>query len=325
MSRETNRRTFLKSSLLTPAAVAMSMHGAGGEAAAQGAGSAPAASGGTLAQGKIGDLQISRVLLGGNLLAHFTHSRDLLYVYALTRHYNTEEKIIQTLALAEKHGVNTVCVNTFARVLATLKKYRYELGGKMQWLVYPVTPVEPGLEEYAKTVDEIIEAGADAIYLFGVHSDKLISEGKIDLIAQAVELVKERGVPSGVGAHDLKVIVECEKNKVPADFYVKTFHHHNYLSAPRPDEIKGPYSENPGYWCSDPKEVADFMAGVEKPWIAYKVMAAGAIPPKDAFGYAFNNGADHILAGMFDFEIEEDVGIAKTALANVSRTRPWRS
>ena len=25
--------------------------------------------------------------------------------------------------------------------------------------------------------------------------------------------------------------MECEKQKVPADFYIKTFHHHNYPSA----------------------------------------------------------------------------------------------
>jgi len=47
-----------------------------------------------LPQGKIGDLQVSRILLGGNLLAHYTHSRDLRYVYNLTGHYNTKEKIV---------------------------------------------------------------------------------------------------------------------------------------------------------------------------------------------------------------------------------------
>ena len=163
MSKETNRRTFLKGSLLTPAAVALSMHGAKGEASEQSTRGNAAASGNALPKGKIGDLEISRVLLGGNLLTHFTHSRDLLYVYTLTRHYNTEEKVMETLALAEQHGINTVCVNTWPKVIEGLKKHRYELGGKMQWLVYPVTPVEPGLEEYTKTIDQIIEDGADAI------------------------------------------------------------------------------------------------------------------------------------------------------------------
>jgi len=86
-----------------------------------------------------------------------------------------------------------------------------------------------------------------------------------------------------------------------------------------------PYSDIPGYWCNNPQQVIDFMQGVEKPWIAFKVMAAGAIPPNDAFRYAFENGADHLLAGMFDFEIAEDVRIARAVMDKVSRARPWRS
>ena len=62
-----------------------------------------------------------------------------------------------------------------------------------------------------------------------------------------------------------------------------------------------------------------------KPWIAFKVMAAGAIPPRNAFGYAFGNGADFILAGMFDFQIAEDARIARDVLSKLrSRARPWR-
>ena len=51
---------------------------------------------------------------------------------------------------------------------------------------------------------------------------------------------------------------------------------------------------------------------------------AGAIPPPDAFEFAFRNGADFILAGMFDFEIADDVQTAKNVLAKVKdRARPW--
>ena len=54
--------------------------------------------------GKIGDLQVSLMILGGNHLTHFTPSRDLKYFYRLTEKYNTEEKITETLSLAEQHG-----------------------------------------------------------------------------------------------------------------------------------------------------------------------------------------------------------------------------
>jgi len=331
MSKRLDRRRFIKESLLTSVGGALAMQVGGHRVSAQDvtkksttAPNQPAPKD-VLPAGKIGNLHISRLLLGGNLLTHFTHSRDLRYVYNLTAHYNTEEKIFETMALAEAHGVDTLVIHTAPGVMSMLKKYRYERGGKMKWIICPTAPIDAQLKAYGKQVRQIIEEGTDAIYLWGVHGDNLVSQGKVDLIAKAVEVAKDYGVPSGVGAHDLRVIIECEKNKIPADFYIKTFHHHNYPSGPKPNELTSVTREIPGYWCKNPQKVIDFMKGVEKPWIAFKVMAAGAIPPENAFQYVFENGADHILAGMFDFEIAEDALIASRVLTKVKRTRPWRS
>jgi hypothetical protein len=322
MTTQMNRRSFIKGTLLSSAALAVSRDSHG--QAQPKSDPAPAPSN-TLPKGKIGNLEVSRLILGGNLLTHFTHSRDLKYVYALAAHYNTDEKIMETIALAEKHGINTLSMHNPPHPMSVLRRYRKQ-GGTIQWIICPTAKVDETMQDYTEQVRELLDAGCEAIYLWGVHSDKLISAGRIDLIAEAVELTKRFGVPSGVGAHDLRVIIECEKNKIPADFYIKTLHHHNYPSAPKPDQIRGPYAEHPGYWCSDPKAVIDFMKDVKKPWIAFKVMAAGAIPPAGAFKYAFENGADHILAGMFDFEITEDVQIVKETLGAVQqRQRLWRS
>ncbi len=67
------------------------------------------------------------------------------------------------------------------------------------------------------------------------------------------------------------------------------------------------------------------MQSVKKPWIAFKVMAAGAIPPKDAFEYAFNGGADFVLAGMFDFEIVEDARLVREVFPRAKRRRPLQA
>jgi hypothetical protein len=326
-----NRRTLLKESLAATAAGALAWQAAAEDAVAAdapakpAAAQAPTAPANALPTGQIGKLQISRMLLGGNLLTHYTHSRDLRYVYNLAAHYNTDAKIMETMAVAERHGVNTLVIHNPPHAIEVLKKYRKE-GGKIQWIICPTATVVNGLEVYTAQVKELVDAGCEAIYLWGVSADALVSQRRIDLVAGAVEVAKKLGVPSGVGAHDLRVIEQCEQNKVPADFYIKTFHHHEYPSAPKPDQLKNPTAEVPAYWCKDPQATIDLMKNVEKPWLAFKVMAAGAIPPKNAFRYAFQNGADHILAGMFDFEIAEDVEIAKAAIAAAAtRARPWRS
>jgi hypothetical protein len=231
---------------------------------------------------------------------------------------------METLALAEAHGVNTLVIHTVPWALDVLQQHR-KRGGKMQWIICTTAEADDSMAAYSRSIQELADMGVDAVYLWGVRADQQSQQGRIDRIAKAVEIGKKHGVPSGVGAHDIDVIIQCEQNNIPADFYIKTFHSHSYPSAPRPEEIKGATAELPGYWCSDPQMVIDVMKEVKKPWMAFKVMAAGAIPPAEAFQYAFENGADHVLAGMFDFEIAADVEIANRVLTGLKRSRPWFS
>jgi hypothetical protein len=317
-----NRRSFVKSSLLGSAGLALTLNSQSEESVKPAA--TPPAASDALPKGRIGKLEISRLILGGNLLTHYTHSRDLQYVYRLAAQYNTDEKIMETLALAEKNGINTVSMHNPPHPISVLRRYRKERGGKIQWIICPTAPPEPDMVKYREHVEALAKDGCEAIYLWGVHADSLVAQGKIDLLAKAVALPKEFGLPSGVGGHSLDVVKACEKEGVKADFYIKTFHHHSYPTGPKPDEIKGAYSEFPGYWCANPQETEEVMKDVKVPWIAFKTMAAGAIPPKNAFRYAFNRGADFVLAGMFDFELAEDVQFAREAVASYQqRPRPW--
>lgn len=330
-SKPASRREFLNRSLLAAGAIAAVESGPRGHAAEPDAGATPppaAAKPGQVPCGTIGKATISRVLLGGNLISGCMHSRDLHYVGPLFRAYANEEKILETLKLAEEHGINTV----FETGAAFVDKYNRQCHGHMQFIPHiqvDVTQTEQALKDH---IQRQVDSGAVALYVWGVAGDSLVKAGAADRLAKAVELAKVHGLPVGVGGHSLLVPMECEKRQVPCDFYVKTFHSDEYPSA-TPKELRKEFmwlTGGPGWydnmWCINAEETIAFMKTVTKPWIAFKVLAAGAILPRQGFSYAFKNGADFIAVGMFDFQIKENCEVAsKLVRAFQDRQRPWRA
>jgi len=286
---------------------------------------------GGLPCGKIRDVSLGRLLIGGNLIGGWAHSRDLAYASKLFTSYNTEAKIFETLDLAQACGINTIQLDP--RHWPVLTKYNRSRTTEMQTMICIHL-----FADKAKMKEEIqrqIDLGATLLYSHGGVTDRYMMEGgKIDAIGQMVDLIKAQGVPAGVGGHSLKMPIACGKEKVDPDFYVKTFHIDKYWSA-TPKEARQEYdwmrggsrdhdANNDNMWCNNPQETAAFMETVNKPWVAFKVMAAGAIRPEVAFRHSYKSGADFIIAGMFDFQIETDVKIAIDSIRRTqSRKRPW--
>ena len=68
----------------------------------------------------------------GTFLNGFAHARDLIYVNKLVKSYHTEERVMMTLQLAEKCGINTLMA--IPGNMPILDKYRRETGGKIQFI-----------------------------------------------------------------------------------------------------------------------------------------------------------------------------------------------
>jgi hypothetical protein len=51
------------------------------------------------------------------------------------------------------------------------------------------------------------------------------------------------------------------------------------------------------------------------------VLAAGAIAPEDGIRYAFENGADFVCLGMFDFQVIKDINSCLDILADLGKRR----
>ena len=283
---------------------------------------------GAMPKGRIGNLEMSRLILGNNLIGGWAHSRDLIYVPSLFKAYNTREKIFETLWLAEQCGIDTMnCVNA---QFDFIHEYQRVIGGKIK----TITQIIGDPAKLREEIDRAIDAGTTTMYLQGAVGDRCVRDNRLDLLQDGLEYMKQQGYVAGIGGHAISTIRACEEAGLNPDYYVKTCHHDRYWSAhPRENRVEfavdGPRSLDHNEFHDNmfdlfPEETVAFMQTVQKPWVGFKVLAGGALLPQDGFKYAFESGADFLCVGMFDFQLVADTNIALEALAAATaRQRPW--
>jgi hypothetical protein len=334
-AREVDRRGFIKGSVVTSAGVALGLASfeeqnllakmaEGGNKPRESKGQ----TGDKMQYGQIKNLKISRVFCGGNLIGGWAHSRDLMYVSSLVKAYHTDDKVFQTFELAEEMGINTVLTNPVSD--RVINRYWNERGGKIQWFS---DCASGSLHEGIK---RSVDNGAHGVYVQGGVADGAVRDGKVAALGEALEYMRQFKVLGGLGAHDLETIKACVKTGLKPDFWVKTIHPDTYWSATPKENRKAfdvmgsPSKDHNQYhdnmYCRNPEETIEYMKGLEEPWIGFKVLAAGAVHPREGFKFAFEAGADFLCVGMFDFQVREDALIAQRVLSGeLKRSRPWRA
>jgi len=280
---------------------------------------------GKLPLGKIGNHEISRLIMGGNLIGGWAHSRDLLYVSSLFKAYNSEKKVYETMILGENAGINTINIGFPTNAL--MAKYKRNTGSKLK----VISQVAPNMEtgDWYEQINKAIDSGADILQVQGNWCDWLVRDKKPEVIAAMLEKIRSQGYIAGLAAHTIDSLIYCEELGIIPDYYMKAMHHDNYWSAhPREnrvafevDGIKYPdhnkFHDN--IFDLFPDRTVEFINRVKIPVMGFKVLAAGAIAPEDGIRYAFENGADFVCLGMFDFQVIKDINICLDVLADLGR------
>jgi uncharacterized membrane protein YphA (DoxX/SURF4 family) len=296
---------------------------------------------GKLPMGKIGKHEISRLVAGGNLIGGWAHSRDLIYVSTLFKAYNTEQKVYETLILAEQAGINTINIGFASNPL--LAKYKKVTGSKIK----VISQVHPNLNNkelskigpdtnpasYYANIDKAIDFGVDIVQVQGNWCDWLVRDNKLEVIDKMLGHIRKQGYTAGLGAHSVESLIACRDQGIIPDYYMKTMHHDQYWSAhPRenrfPFEVDGKeYLDHNRFhnnmFCLFPEKTVEFVSKSTVPVMGFKILAAGAIEPQDGFKWAFNNGADFICVGMFDFQVVSNVNTTIDVLGHLTRERRW--
>ncbi len=263
--------------------------------------------------GQIGNLKLSRMFLGGNLIGGWAHARDLIYVDKLVKAYHDDWRVFRTFRMAEASGMNAILCNP--QLARTINDYWKKEGGKIQFISdcgHRDGPMEG--------IRRSLEGGAHSCYIQGEISDRYVRDGKFKELEESLAFIRKQGLPAGIGAHRLETVKGCVEHGIHPDYWVKTIHRTDYWSA----RLDGPRRDN--IWCENPDETASFMEALEQPWIGFKVLAAGAIQPKVGFPFAFKSGADFICVGMYDFQLVDNVNLVTSVLDGpIERKRPWRA
>ena len=148
----------------------------------------------------------------------------------------------------------------------------------------PFTTTRP----HERPIKQQVDHGATLIYSHGGDTDSyMMNGGKIDVIAadgrsdQGPGRAGRRRRPLAEHAHGVRE-EQGQPRLLRQDASTWTA-----TGRPRPsrggrnttgcDGRRDHDANNDNMWCNNPEETAAFMETVEKPWVAFKVMAAGAI------------------------------------------------
>lgn len=302
------RRRFLRSAAVTAAVTVMPCSP---EAEAQAiADQRPAASGGasgailtpgsaiTLPKTKIGERQVSRLVVGGNPFYGYSHFNRLFSTHM--SEWATPERICEVLKHCERCGINTWQFSHDKRTMSDLARYRAE-GGKIQWILLS----HPPIENDHSLLKEVAKQQPVGVVHHGGSAERKRREGKLSEVRDFLKAVRDAGVPVGLSTHDPALLDQVESEGWDIDFYMTALY---YLTR-TPEQWKKELGTRPIgeiYLPEDPPRMFRAMRATRRPCLCYKVLAAGRLSdtPKQidtAFQSTFNNikPIDGMIIGMY--------------------------
>jgi len=243
----------------------------------------------------IGPLTVSRFIVGGNPFSgnsHWSAERS-----AQMRHWWTSSRIKECLRECEDLGVNTLVARGDNHIQRLLLEY-WDEGGQIQW----IAQTAPERKSIEANIRQICGTGAKSCYLHGGMADGIFRDGDPEVMRDWVALIKELGMVAGLASHNWEYPLRAEEMDLGCDYYLCCFY-----------DLYGRGGEY--YEEEDRQAMIRTIQQIEKPCVAYKILAAGRNEPEPAFEFAFEHikPADPVCVGVYTQnhpdQVAEDVAL----------------
>ncbi len=249
---------------------------------------------GALPSMRLGNLEVSRLILGSNPFFGFAHKKD--DTGNRMREFYTPERVMAVLDEAADNGITAVWTPCYDHWIRLWNEYR-ERGGKLKiWIGQPDPKAEADM---IPAIDACARNGGRAVAIQGERIDLQVRLGRWDVVRGWIEHIKSLGLPAGMATHQPTTHLLAEERGLPTDFY------HQCVYQP----------ENYSRECWE--LAMDTIAKLDKPVVAYKVLAAGRVEPSEAFPSLWRRlkPKDGLCVGVFPKDkpeqIAENAGIVR--------------
>ncbi len=252
---------------------------------------------------KIGNVEVSRLLLGSNPFSGFSHQsferdREMIRWY-------TTARIKEVLFEAEGLGITGLVARADFHIVRLLREY-WDEGGKLQWFAQTC----PGVGPSEMCVQRAADGGAKACHIHGGVMDHLVAQNKTDEAKRAVEMIREKGLQAGIAGHNTGVFEWAEEN-LDVDYYMCCYYNPT-LRDESPEHVPGAREK---FRPEDRAAMTDLIQTLSKPVIHYKIFAAGRNDPEEAIRFSCSKlrEGDLVCIGVYTAEkpdmLREDVEI----------------
>lgn len=255
---------------------------------------------------EVGGVSLSRMIIGTNWMAGYSHTGDAANKMILDRNGDPKnlEPILETYL---KYGIDTIMApfGVLPHIMRAIQTVQEKTGKGFILVDTPTMNVDNNTlarQEAQAIIEKSKKLGATFCFLHQNSVEQLVNKNTmtIDRLDDYTKMIRDAGLIPGLGAHMPEVIVYSDLNNYDVETYVQLYNCMGFLMQV---EIETVHS---------------VIWNAKKPVMSIKSMAAGRCTPFVGlnFSWATLRDCDMVTIGAFtEWEAEEDIQISLEALS----------
>ena len=254
---------------------------------------------------KVEDLSLSRMIIGTNWLAGWSHTSAAADAMIRERHADPET-IVPMLETFLAAGVDTLMgpIADLPAVMKAVKETEQKTGKEIILVDTPIINVDD-TEAARKEAKDLIrrgrELGARISLIHHSSAEKLVNKGKqtMDRLPDYLAMIRDEGMIPGLSAHMPELVIYSDLNEYDVQTYIQIYNCMGFLMQVEVETVN------------------QIIHAAKKPVMTIKPMAAGRTTPFVGlnFSWATIRDCDMVTVGCFnEKEAAEDIEISMAAL-----------